>query len=160
MPDAQAAHEHTLTAMLPALAGANLIYGMGMLDSGMTWDYAQLLMQNETVGMILKSIQGFPVTDEHFALDVVKDVGPGGEFITHDHTLTNMRQQSQPRLFDRRDRDSWEADGSPAIEDKAYARALDIIENHKPEPLPAETAAALNKIYDEAVATEKAKPSK
>ena len=82
MPDAQAAHEHTLTAMLPALAGANLIYGMGMLDSGMTWDYAQLLMQNETVGMILKSIQGFPVTDEHFALDVVKDVGPGGEFIT------------------------------------------------------------------------------
>jgi len=40
--DGQTAHEKTLTALLPALAGANLIYGLGMIEMGMTLSYAQL----------------------------------------------------------------------------------------------------------------------
>ena len=44
MTDAQSGHEKTLTGLLPALAGANLIYGLGMLESGVTLDYGQLVM--------------------------------------------------------------------------------------------------------------------
>ncbi|HED24136.1 MAG TPA: [trimethylamine--corrinoid protein] Co-methyltransferase, partial [Firmicutes bacterium] len=47
MPDAQAAHEKTITAMLAAQGGANLIYGAGMLELGVTFDFAQLLIDNE-----------------------------------------------------------------------------------------------------------------
>ena len=43
---AQSGHEKTLTALLPALAGANLIYCLGMLESGVTFDYGQLVMDD------------------------------------------------------------------------------------------------------------------
>jgi len=50
--DAQSGHEKTLTSLLPALAGANLIYGLGMLESGVTIDYAQLVMDAEFARMV------------------------------------------------------------------------------------------------------------
>ena len=52
MVDAQSGHEKTLTGLLPALAGANLIYGLGMIESGMTFDFGQLVMDDEFAGMI------------------------------------------------------------------------------------------------------------
>ena len=152
VPDAQAAHEFTLTALLPALAGANMIYGVGMLDSGMTWDYAQAVMQNEMVRMIVKSIEGIPLSDELMALDVIESVGPGGEYITHEHTYKNMKQQSQVDLFDRNTRDVWEERGSKDIVEKAYEKAFHILKNHRPEPLTENVQALLNEIYKDAEA--------
>jgi trimethylamine---corrinoid protein Co-methyltransferase len=152
MPDAQAAHEFTLTALLPALAGANMIYGVGMLDSGMTWDYAQAVMQNEMVRMIVTSIAGIPLNDELMALDVIASVGPGGEYITHEHTYKNMKQQSQVDLFDRNTRDVWEERGSKDIVEKSYEKAFDILKNHRPEPLPEGVQVSLNEIFKEAKA--------
>ena len=124
-PDAQAAHEFTLTAVLPALAGANMIYGVGMLDSGMTWDYAQAVMQNEMVRMIVKAVEGIPINDDLMALNVIEAVGPGGEYITQPHTYENMKQQSQVNLFDRSTREAWEAAGSgrPACRGPGPAQA-------------------------------------
>ena len=150
VPDAQAAHEFTLTALLPALAGANMIYGVGMLDSGMTWDYAQAVMQNEMVRMIVKTVEGIPLSDELMALDVIESVGPGGEYITHEHTYKNMKQQSQVDLFDRNTRDVWEERGSKDIVEKAYEKTFDILKNHQPEPLSENVQVSLNEIFKEA----------
>ena len=150
MPDAQAAHEFTLTALIPALAGANMIYGVGMLDSGMTWDYAQAVMQNEMVRMVVAAIQGIPLTDADMSVDVIAAVGPGGEYITHEHTLQHMHQQSQVDLFDRNTREVWEAAGAKNIVDESYAKALHILENHTPEPLSDSVQNALNQIFAEA----------
>ena len=152
MPDSQAAHEFTLTAMLPALAGTNLIYGIGMLDSGLTWDYAQAVMQNEMVRMVRKTLEGIPVTDETIASEVIKDVGPGGEYITNKHTFQNMRQQSQVDLFDRKTRDAWMNAGSPDIVDLAYAKAEDILENHQVPALSESAQAELDEIFKDAEA--------
>ncbi|OQY02817.1 MAG: hypothetical protein B6I22_12885 [Desulfobacteraceae bacterium 4572_123] len=160
MPDAQAAHELTLTALFPALAGANLIYGLGMLDSGLTWDYAQAVLQNEMYRMILKAAEGFTISDEAIAFDVIKEVGHGGEFITHPHTFEHMRQHSQADLFDRKSRDGWITAGSKDVVEEAYARAAHIIENHKVKALPENTQAQLNTIFEEAEAEIKEKRAK
>lgn len=149
-PDAQAAHEFTLTALLPALAGANLIYGAGMLDLGITFDYAIMVMENEMVSMIKRSVQGISVSDETLAVDVIKEVGTAGNFITHDHTFENMKTQSRSRLIDRRMRTGWEELGSTDITERAYAKAIEILENYKPDPLPEEVAARLRSIVEEA----------
>jgi trimethylamine--corrinoid protein Co-methyltransferase len=159
-PDAQAAHEFTLTAMLPALAGANLIYGLGMLDSGMTWDYAQAVMHNEMLRMVQRVVKGIEISDEKFAFDVIQDVGPGGEFITHDHTLTHMRQQSQGDLFDRSARDAWVAAGSKSIVEGAYDRAAQIVATHQAPPLPDKIQSELDAIFDEAEAQTKERKQK
>jgi trimethylamine---corrinoid protein Co-methyltransferase len=134
--DAQSGHEKTLTGMLPALAGANLIYGLGMIESGMTFDFGQLVMDDEFAGMIKQCVGGIPVSDETLALDVIHEVGPFGDFLSHDHTMAHMRGTSQPALIDRRVRDEWAAMGSSTLQERALAKARVIIETHVPDPLP------------------------
>ena len=127
-----------------------MIYGVGMLDSGMTWDYAQAVMQNEMVRMIVKTIEGIPLSDELMALDVIASVGPGGEYITHKHTFRNMNIQSRVDLFDRNTREVWDAKGSKDIVEKSYEKAFHILNNHKPEPLSENVKATLNEIFQDA----------
>jgi trimethylamine--corrinoid protein Co-methyltransferase len=146
--------------MLPALAGANLIYGLGMLDSGMTWDYAQAVMHNEMLRMVQRVVKGIAISDEQFAFDVIQDVGPGGEFITHGHTLAHMRQQSQGELFDRNARDAWVAAGSRSIVEEAYDKAAQIVETHKPNPLPEKIQSQIDTIFVEAEAEAKDRKTK
>jgi trimethylamine--corrinoid protein Co-methyltransferase len=134
--DAQSGHEKTLTGLMPALAGANLIYGLGMIESGMTFDFAQLVMDDEFAGMIKMCVGGIPVSDETLALDVIAEIGPFGDFLSHDHTMAHMRSTSQPALIDRRVREDWAATGSLTMHDRALLKAREILETHVPDPLP------------------------
>lgn len=136
MVDAQSGHEKTLTGLMPALAGANLIYGLGMIESGMTFDFGQLVMDDEFAGMIKKCVGGIPVNDDTLGLDVIADVGPFGDFLSHDHTMAHMREQSQPALIDRRVREDWQRQGSSTIQERALEKAREILRTHEPDPLP------------------------
>ncbi len=136
MADAQSGHEKTITSLLPALAGANLIYGLGMLESGVTIDYAQLVMDAEFARMVKFCVPGIRVTDETLSVDVIAEVGPFSDFLSHDDTYKGMRGQSQSKLIDRRVREDWAAAGSTTIYDRALAEARHILETHVPEPLP------------------------
>ena len=158
--DAQSGHEFTLTAIIPALAGANLIYGVGMLDSALTWDYASAYLQNEFIDMVLKVVNGIQITEETLAMDVIRDVGPAGEFITHEHTYNNFKKLSSPKMMNRDNRENWEAAGSPDIAEIAFDKSKDILENYKPEPRSEKVQKELDSIYaeyEQIVAERKAK---
>ncbi len=132
-----------------------MIYGIGMLENGITWDYAQLVMEDEFMKMILKTCEGVLVDDEHLAVDVINEVGPGGEFISHMHTFQNFKHLSQPdaKIIDRNNFDGWMAQGGKDIVERSYERAIDMIENGKPKmPLPEETQKALHALLEEAEA--------
>ncbi len=146
MADAQSGHEKTITSLLPALAGANLIYGLGMLESGVTIDYAQLVMDAEFARMVKYCVPGIPVNDETLSVDVIADVGPFGDFLSHDDTYKGMRTQSQSRFIDRRVREEWAAAGATTMYDRALAEARRILETHVPDPLPEAVAAELKSI--------------
>jgi trimethylamine--corrinoid protein Co-methyltransferase len=134
------------------LAGANLIYGLGMIEMGMTIDYGQLVMDNEFARMIKYTVQGIAVTDESLAVDVMHEVGVGKDFLSHDHTMKHMRTQSQPKLIDRRTREDWEAGGKTDLYQRSLEEARYILENHKPDPLPDEVLATIRSIVEEAEA--------
>ena len=112
MADAQSGHEKTITSLLPALAGANLIYGLGMLESGVTIDYAQLVMDAEFARMVKFCVPGIPVTDATLSVDVIGEVGPFKDFLSHEDTYKGMRGQSSSKLIDRRVREEWTAAGA------------------------------------------------
>ena len=150
MADAQSGHEKTITSLLPALAGANLIYGLGMLESGVTIDYAQLVMDAEFARMVKFCVPGIPVSDETLSVDVIADVGPFSDFLSHDDTYKGMRGQSQSKFIDRRVREEWAADGATNLYDRALLEARRILETHVPEPLADEVAAKLKSIISEA----------
>ena len=62
-----------MTGILPALAGANVIYGLGMLEMGITFDLAQLVWDHEIAEMILHSLKGVPVNDTTLAVAACHD---------------------------------------------------------------------------------------
>jgi trimethylamine--corrinoid protein Co-methyltransferase len=148
--DAQSGHEKTLTGLLTALAGANLIYGAGMLDTAMTFDYGQLVLDAEFAELIKYCVNGVPVNDTTMALDVIHDVGPFHDFLSHADTLRHMRIQSQPTLIDRRVREEWSADGSTTIHERATAKAREILQTHVPTPLPEGAAEEMRSIIRKA----------
>ena len=134
------------------MAGANLIYGLGMIEMGMTIDYGQMVMDNEFARMIKYLVQGIPVNDETLAVDVIKEIGVGKDFLSHESTYKHMRTQSQPKLIDRRMREDWEAAGATDIYQRALEEARYILENHKPDPLPEDVLTAIRSIVEEAEA--------
>ena len=123
-----------------------MIYGLGMLESGITFDFGQLVLDCEFARMIKHTVQGFRVTDDTLALGVIKEIGPGGHYLMHDHTLSGMRGQSRPELIDRQTRDVWKKAGATTLYERAVAKAKWILENHTPDPLPDEVLAGIRAI--------------
>ncbi|MBS3970115.1 MAG: trimethylamine methyltransferase family protein, partial [Clostridia bacterium] len=125
-----------MTTLLPALAGANMIYGGGMLEMGITMSFGQLVMDNEIIAMTRKVLEGIPVNDKTLAVDVIKSVGARGHFLAEEHTVKHMRKLSETRLMDRRMRQFWVERGAKDLATTCDEKAREILETHKPEPLP------------------------
>ena len=119
----QTGHEKTLTALMAALAGTNLIYGLGMIESGVTFDYAQLVIDNEMARMVKHVVGGVRVDDESLAVDDIAAVGSFGDFLSLEATMRHMRDTSQPELIDRRVREDWEARGASDMYPRALVKA-------------------------------------
>jgi trimethylamine---corrinoid protein Co-methyltransferase len=128
------------------LAGANQIYGAGMIESGVTFDLGQLVMDNEIARMIKFAVAGISVTDETMAVDDIAEVGAFGDFLSLDATLKHMRELSQPVVLDRRVREDWEARGATDLATRSRARALELIETHQPLPLDPDVADQVHRI--------------
>lgn len=112
-----------------------MIYGGGMLESGITFDLAQLVMDNEFARMIRACVAGIEVSDETLSVDVLEEVGPFGDFLGHDDTLKRMRTQSSPKLMDRNVYEDWTLSGAKDVYEKASEEAIRILETHEPTPL-------------------------
>jgi trimethylamine--corrinoid protein Co-methyltransferase len=117
-----------------------------MLESGVTIDYAQLVMDAEFARMVKHCVPGIPVNDETLSVEVIAEVGPFSDFLSHDDTLKGMRGQSQSKLIDRRVREDWAASGSTSLYDRAQKEARRLLETHQPEALPDAVTAELKSI--------------
>ena len=132
------------------MAGANQIYGAGMIESGVTFDCAQLVIDDEIAAMIEYVVRGFRVDDEALAVEDIAAVGPFGDFLSLDATMRHMREQSMPKYLDRRVREDWRERGGSDLYERARVAALEIIESHKPEPLDPDAAKQIRAIVEAA----------
>ena len=146
----QLGHEKTLTALTAALAGTNLIYGLGMIESGVTFDYAQLVIDNEIARMVKQVVRGIRVDDESLAVDDIAGVGSFGDFLSLSSTMKFMRETSQPGLIDRRVREEWLERGGDDMYGRASARARALLADHHPEPLPDDVRREVRAIVERA----------
>lgn len=137
--------------LMSALAGANMIYGLGMIDLGMTLDCAQLVVDNEIARMVRKVLEGIPVCDETMAVDVIRSVGAGGHFLSAAHTRKHMRAaQSHAVLLDRSPYGKWDSNGRTTLAERALEETRRILETHKPTPLSQTVSDGLRKIIMDA----------
>jgi trimethylamine--corrinoid protein Co-methyltransferase len=104
-----------------------------------------MLMDCEIFSIIQKVMQGIVVDDETLALDVIRNVGPGGNFLSQKHTLKHMREIFIPQFMDRRPYNVWEEKHDDG-RDWALEKARKILNTHQPEPLDAAVSLELKKI--------------
>lgn len=130
--DAQSGYESALTSLLCALAGANFIHdAAGLMEFALTVCYEKFVIDNEILGMVMRAVKGIMVNDDTLAFDLIKQVGPGGNFVTAKHTRHFMRgEHYQPLLSDRDSRDEWEARGGKTTWQRAAEEVKELIASH------------------------------
>jgi trimethylamine--corrinoid protein Co-methyltransferase len=132
--DAQSGYESAITNLLCALSGSNFIHdSAGLMEFAMTVCYEKYVIDNEILGMVMRAVEGIKVNDETIAYDLMKEIGPGGNFVTAKHTRRFMRKEHyQPTLSDRNSREKWEEKGSR----KAWEMAADKVKSILESPAP------------------------
>jgi len=118
--DAQMGAEKLLNCLMASLASLNVVAGVGQTDFINTVRLDQMLIDNEIISLVKRMTRGIKVTDETIALDIIQSIGPGGNYLTCDHTVREFRKELWfPKLFDRRIWSVWEADGAQDIAQRA-----------------------------------------
>jgi trimethylamine--corrinoid protein Co-methyltransferase len=145
--DQQAAIESAISITIAALSGANLIHDVGYLESGLLGSFDMLVMSNEVIAMAKHILGGVGVTPDTLAVDVIEKVGPGGHYLTQEHTRQHFRREMWlPSLMDRQMRRAWQAGGAKTMADRVRASVLDILEHHDPLPIASGVEARVRQI--------------
>jgi len=156
LPDAQAAHEGATTAMLAALAGGNFIHeAFGMLDGALTVSYAQYIIDNDIVGSCLRTLRGIEVTEDTLAYDIIAKIGPGGNYLSEEHTIKYMRTEGySPRASDRQPYHRWIDAGSKDSWRRAEDIAAQILQEPSEQIISPEIDAKVRAQFPELVSVE------
>jgi trimethylamine---corrinoid protein Co-methyltransferase len=145
LPDAQAAYENTLGLLLELGAGADFLFGAGLLDSVSQMSLEELVIADETFGMVTRLLQGVRVDGETLAVDLIKQHAFRGDYLFEPQTRAHVRELWRAHLGETGTLDSWQAHGSPSLQDKARGVADAILAAPAP-PFPAELGQAFDEI--------------
>jgi trimethylamine--corrinoid protein Co-methyltransferase len=157
----QAAIEATLSIHSAMLSGANLVHDVGYTESGMTGSLFQLVMSDEIIGMSRRISRGMAFNEESLAIDVIDQVGPGGNFLSDDHTLTHYREEHwQPSLLDRWNYETWVTQGEKTMADRIQEKTREILSTHRGPEVPDAVEKRIVAILQAAEVREKKKAKK
>lgn len=99
----------------------------------------------------LRVLRGLgPRVEVHPAVDAIKEVGVGNDFIGHETTMDNMDLPSDPLVINRDMIGDWRAAGCKNLAEAAHDVVEDVLKNHTVEPLTPEVDAAMKAIVKKA----------
>lgn len=146
-PDAQAALEKMLGWHTHLTSGVSAVWGVGQLESEMTFSPAQAVLDDEMIGLARRYRRGVEVTEEALALEVTRQVGIGGSFLESEHTLRHFRTElHEPQLLWRKTRERWEEEGARSLEERAEEKARALWESESESNLTEEQRQELGRI--------------
>jgi len=148
--DGQAAVDAQFSVLVALMAKTNLNHDVGYLESGLTNSPEMMVLTDEIIRMNRRFMEGVRLDDEALAKEVIAEVGPGGDFLTHNHTLEHWRALWQPQLFDRQRLDAWEKQGAQDINARLRAKTIAILDEHQVAPLRAEQEKEIERILHRA----------
>jgi trimethylamine---corrinoid protein Co-methyltransferase len=153
LPDAETASEAMMSMLLNALAGINLNQSLGTLAFGLYGSQEMVVICDELARMIKHVLRGVTVDEDTLAVDVIRETGFGGSFLSADHTLRHFRKELYfPSLFQRQTIDQWLAEGAKTAYEVAHDRVEEILSKAGPVPLPPEVDRSLEQALNRALA--------
>jgi trimethylamine---corrinoid protein Co-methyltransferase len=133
--DAQAGYETGMSGAAGLLAGMDMFNIGGLIDALKTFDFAKAVIDDEIAQNLKRLHRGVAFDDEELAVPLIKEIGPGGSFIVHPHTIKRMKTEAiLTRLADRDARTIWERKGATDIQARALAKAKEVMKVN-PSPL-------------------------
>lgn len=147
--DQQAALEAALSLLTSVQAGAHLIHDVGYMDNGVTGSLEFLAICDEIINWIKSYMKPLIVNKETLALDAIKEVvKTDADFLSSNNTLNHFREDLYPKLLDRRNYNSWEADGEKTMRQRANEMVEGILSEPVEEYLAGEKLKAIQNIID------------
>ena len=152
VPDAQAGIEKATSLLLGALAGADTFGHCGICGTDHAGSLLWLYLDNEIGEYVKRIARGFDVDSERIAADLVKSVGPGGNFLAEEHTVRHFREELYlpGPAWTRQGWDAWANAGKLSMADRIKERIEQILTTHKPQPLEPDLAREVDSIVDAA----------
>ena len=145
-PGWEAAKASASNLLMCALCGAETGSGMGLLASCTVLYPEELVLDTDIYHQIRINAAGLDTSREELALDIIKDVGPRGHYLSHRHTRTNMRKRRFSDITRQLGPDGSIRDPIEVAREKTDW----ILESHNPEPLAEEQQAELDRILQAA----------
>lgn len=149
--DSQAGYESALTAMVVGLSGSNFIHdAVGILEMCQVFSYDKMVIDNEILGNVLRLMKGIRTDEDALAFEVMKAVGPGGHYLSDEHTVANFRKEFfLPKVSDRQTRIRWEENGKLTAVDRARNIVNRILGKHVPKPVDSTLKAKIRERFPE-----------
>jgi trimethylamine--corrinoid protein Co-methyltransferase len=154
MFDMQSGIERMQAAMIPALAGADNLSGIGG-----AWEnaasYEMLVVDNEIYADVFRAVRGFDVDADTLAVDLVDKVGHMGNFLAQPHTMKYLRKGEirNSTLYDKRSSEKAKKEGVRPLQDAAKDVVRKILKEHQPMPLDRDVEKELSKVVKDAEKT-------
>ena len=122
-----------MSMQMATLSGINFIlHSAGILEGYITASYEKFIIDSEICGICKRIKRGEQITAEKMAVDVIRDVGSGGEYLTHMHTFKNFKQEFYAPIMEERDNfNNWSSKGGLSMEKRANAKYKEILKSYK-----------------------------
>ena len=152
IPDAQMGYERAHHFLTLTLGGCNIIHvAIGNLEMMRLASYEQCVIDNEILGATFRIVEGIEVTRDTLGIDVLKEVGPGGNFVGTDHTVKYLRKNRwYPKITDRNSWETWQAKGGKDMRQRANEEARRILASHHPQYVTEKQMRELDRISKDA----------
>jgi trimethylamine--corrinoid protein Co-methyltransferase len=126
--DAQAGYETGMSAMGGVVSGMDMFNLGGLIDALKTFDFAKAVIDDEISQMMKRVKRGVNFSDDELAVNLIKEIGPGGSYIVAKHTISRMKTEAvMTKLADRDARTTWEKKGSTDIQARAMKKVKEIM---------------------------------
>jgi trimethylamine--corrinoid protein Co-methyltransferase len=148
LPDLQAGIEKGATLTLGMLAGANLFGHAGICGADHGASLLWLCADNELMAYVKRLARGIELNPETLATDVVRAVGPRGNFLTEPHTARHLRRElwSPGGAWTRQSFSAWETAGRLSMADRLRSEVRRCLQSPPPAPVAPDLAQALDDI--------------
>jgi trimethylamine--corrinoid protein Co-methyltransferase len=146
--DQQCGLEATISLATALLHGANIVHDVGFMDSGLQASLQLMAVCADFSGFLRAATAGVTVNDETLALDVIEELGPTGDYLSHDHTMQHFREPYYSKLAEKGVYAQWLHKGGTTMEQRAGRQIDKILADHEPDPLPPDIQRDLKRIVE------------
>jgi trimethylamine--corrinoid protein Co-methyltransferase len=150
LPDAQAGFEAMMSQLMATLSGVHFVlHSAGILEGYMVSSYEKFILDDEICGMCKRIKLGERAEEDRLAFDLIRQVGPGGEYLTQKHTFQNFRKEIYAGILEEKESyDGWNRKGALSIDRRANRKWKEVLQAYREPQLPADTDRALRRYIE------------